>query len=817
MRKLALLLFYLCLKTTLFLPMVALSGQVSDRDSFFKETPGLSHALSDPTSLFGMVKDAVTGEPLPAATILIDQTYRGTTTNQDGMFTITPDSLPVVLIVRYIGFETERIVVDEEMAAGSIVIELQPSVTELEEVVVTGDDPGLSIMELVINRKQLWRANLRSYEAQAYTRQVLANDTSIVSISESVSIAYWDAERGRREKQIFREQTSNIGEDQNFAGVSYFPNFYDDDIVISGFRMVGITHPDALSYYRFSLVETTMMDGKPVYKISVTPRRTLQPLFEGTAWVLGREYALLEVDLRPNDVVRFPPPVQAFELSYRQQFSNYGGEFWLPVDMRIEGHIRIGMVGLQFPSIRLSQMSQISDYQVNQPLPEELFENNQLFISVTDTTRLSEPPNLARIPLSRQEEEAYATIDSTATLEKAFQPEGFLTRFIDNDDEPREARSGSRLLGSIGTVTPILGYNRVDGFRTGLSWSPPQLHPRFRLSMSGHYSFHREEWGYGLNLSQRITGNRSGRQLYLKGSYSYGTDRRINSGFYPEFSNGLVMLAGGIDYFDYFHNERIDLTAEVRRLFSIVSIETGVRFEKNRSYPEELLHNYSIFGNHSPRRVNPAIDDGTLNALFLELYVNRPSNSYGAAGRNQLTLSVENSGSLIGSDFDFTHLSGSFELRFPTFFQRRIFSNTFHLRGTAGYTFGSLPLQRFGVIDGSKSLFTPFGTLRTRRGIPYEGDRYWMVGAEHDFQSIIFERLGMQWFVEKGTGIILFVAAGETRSDRDPEHYQPMITNGIHTEAGISLNRILGVARVDAAFRIDRPGWFFGISVPRYF
>jgi hypothetical protein len=46
--------------------------------------------------------------------------------------------------------------------------------------------------------------------------------------------------------QISTTQTSNIAEGQNFAGVSYLPNFYDDDIMIAGYRMVGITHPDAL-------------------------------------------------------------------------------------------------------------------------------------------------------------------------------------------------------------------------------------------------------------------------------------------------------------------------------------------------------------------------------------------------------------------------------------------------------------------------------------------------------------------------------------------------------------------------------------------
>jgi hypothetical protein len=195
--------------------------------------------------------DGETGEGLPSATILLENTYRGTITNQDGNFQITVEQLPAILQVRYIGFETTRIEINEESDI-PVEIFLNPSVSELGEIVVTEKDPGLSIMELVIERKKLWRRNLNSYQVDAYTRQVLSNDTSIVSITESSSIAYWDDVRGHKEIQTSRTQTSNISESENFAGVSYMPNFYDDNIDIAGYNMVGITHPDAVTdYYQF--------------------------------------------------------------------------------------------------------------------------------------------------------------------------------------------------------------------------------------------------------------------------------------------------------------------------------------------------------------------------------------------------------------------------------------------------------------------------------------------------------------------------------------------------------------------------------------
>ncbi len=339
-------------------------------------------------TITGTIYDAETGETLPAANISIENSYRGTISNRNGNYSLSiPDSLlPVRVMIRYIGYESQQRVID----AGSSDrqdFRLGPSVTQMEELVVTGEDPAVRIMREVIRRKQQWRQKLLTYKAEAYTRQTLANDTSIVMITESVSTAFWDKEKGHREVLKSRQQTANIDAASNFAGVSYLPNFYDDNIEIAGFDVVGVTHPDALKFYDFKLVEQTSMDERTVYEIEVTPARKLQPLFTGTIYVLGEVYALLEVSLKPNEVVDFPQPIQDFNSFYEQQFNNYGQDFWLPVDMRIDGDIKIKMVGLEFPRIRFRQLSRITDYEVNVSLPDSLYADDDMF--AVDSTSIN--------------------------------------------------------------------------------------------------------------------------------------------------------------------------------------------------------------------------------------------------------------------------------------------------------------------------------------------------------------------------------------------------------------------------------------------
>lgn len=763
----------------------------------------------------GRIMDGETGEGLPSATILLENTYRGTITNQEGDFQITVEQLPAILQLRYIGFETTRIEIND-LSDIPVEVSLNPSVSVLGEIVVTEQDPGLSIMELVIERKKLWRRNLNSYQVDAYTRQVLSNDTSIVSITESSSIAYWDDVRGHKEIQTSRTQTSNVSESENFAGVSYMPNFYDDNIDIAGYNMVGITHPDAVKFYQFRLLETNYMDGKPVYKIEVSPRRTRQPLFVGTAWVLGRDYALLEVDLTPNEVVHFPPPIQDFNLAYRQQFSNYGGDFWLPVDMRIEGLIRIGMVGLRFPDINFRQISRLSDYQINPAIPDSVYRENDQIIRADSLIAESQIRNQEPIPLTAEEMLAYESIDSTQTLDEAFRPEGFLARMIENSEE----RERSERWGAFGKfipngLAPVWRYNRIEGHHLGLKYQRNFSQIGLRINAFSGFSFHSEYWDAGFLLSKRVvTFDRTGVDLF--GGYEFKTSTRYESNLYSVGMSSIGTFLGGQDYYDYYRNERISAGLKLRRVLPRTDVTITLQDEKHDSFEPETVFDNSLFNWHNTRRNHPEIEEGRLRSAVLEIGYNLSSQDFGFAGKRQIRLIAEVSDDVFGSDFSFGRYSVNLDWNFETFYQRRLFANTLDLHFSAGTYTGELPFQRFGAIDGSKNYFSPFGSLKTRSNLPYEGSEYWLITAEHNFRTIPFELLGIRMPVDKGWGLILFGGAGFSRASGSYP-VQPMVSDGIHTEIGVSMNSLFGIMRIDFAKRLDRPGSFIGFSVPRYF
>ena len=80
----------------------------------------------------GTVVDAETNEPLPGATVVIKGTQNGTTTDFDGLFSISGASSGDTLVISFIGFQTT-----EAVASDKMIVNLPTALNQLAEVIVT--------------------------------------------------------------------------------------------------------------------------------------------------------------------------------------------------------------------------------------------------------------------------------------------------------------------------------------------------------------------------------------------------------------------------------------------------------------------------------------------------------------------------------------------------------------------------------------------------------------------------------------------------------------------------------------------------------
>ncbi|WP_041951869.1 SusC/RagA family TonB-linked outer membrane protein [Spirosoma spitsbergense] len=105
----------------------------SDKEVFFNLKNPLLTVLSVAQPISGRVTDE-TGAPLPGANVLIKGTTNGTTTDADGKFVIDAGA-NVVLEVSYLGYNSKEVSVNGQL---SIVVQLDPNLSQLNEVVVVG-------------------------------------------------------------------------------------------------------------------------------------------------------------------------------------------------------------------------------------------------------------------------------------------------------------------------------------------------------------------------------------------------------------------------------------------------------------------------------------------------------------------------------------------------------------------------------------------------------------------------------------------------------------------------------------------------------
>jgi iron complex outermembrane recepter protein len=130
------------------------------------------HCLNAQTEIKGKVLDANTGESLPFAVIKVRGTTNGVSTDYDGTFTLSVSSLPVVLEVSLVGYESQNI--DVSSAAKPLSIKLG------DKVVLLGD--GKQVVEVVGQR----------ITEKAKSAQFTVESMDKLAIKQTASVSFYE-------------------------------------------------------------------------------------------------------------------------------------------------------------------------------------------------------------------------------------------------------------------------------------------------------------------------------------------------------------------------------------------------------------------------------------------------------------------------------------------------------------------------------------------------------------------------------------------------------------------------------------------------
>jgi len=744
----------------------------------------------------GTVTDSATGGPIAAVNIRILGTSRGTVSNADGKYRLSPGPGRHRLVFSHLAYTADTVEVDASLLPGPLDIVLRPATLYYPEVVVLAEDPALEIIRKAIANKHAWMDRLRSYRFEAYTRQVIDRDTTVASITEAFTVGWVLSGDTLRERVVRKRQTANVPMEENFAAVRRLVNFNDDRISLftmrmngerRGYTFVGPTAPDALDNYDYRLVRTRRSGGIEMYEIRMEPKTKLRPLFRGTITIADRSFAVVGVDLVPNESFTFPF-LRDIGLRYRQQFALYDSLFWMPADVRIEGGFNISVTALGIPRVGFRQVSSIYNYELNVPVPDSVLRQRTVttdsLAGVYDSTAWES--NLV-VPLTKDEVSAYRTLDSTETLEKQFRPGGVLGRL------------GGDGSGGFGSLTGMLDarYNRVEGLYLGAAREFAIAPANATLRVGAGYGFSDRRGQVAGAVTVRPAGSRD---LTVGLSGYHRSERVPDGGYFGDVVNSLTALIDKDDAPDYYRALGWSAWIETTpgRTFS-----ARFTFVSQRESPMDVAAGYSLISGGTPFRENPRAMPGNRRSMGVSFRFGREREEMDIVTTSNIEVSAEHSSpSILNSAFDYTRLSSTITWSVPTFTTDLLFPPSLRVRISGGKGFGHLPPQRAFRADSRSGVLGPFGTLRA--GLPSEaaGDALVAVAAEHNFRSLPFLLTNLPFLYENGVEFVVHgaLARGWTGGVPGP--------GGWYAEAGFGFNRVFDLARIDLTRRFREPRRF---------
>ncbi|MEL6989120.1 MAG: DUF5686 family protein, partial [Bacteroidota bacterium] len=232
-------------------------------------------SLLIPVSIFSQLQGSITdtnGEPLPFANVYVKGTSVGTSTNNDGKYTLHLDPGEYEIIYQYIGYEEINLRVEIGDTPINKDITLQEESVNIQQidVVANAEDPAYAIIRKAISKRKYYKDLVDKYEVDCYIKGVQkfldapnkvlgqevgnmggildTNRQGIVYLSESVSKLYVD--RPEKEKEIMLSSRVS-GNDNGFSWNSAREMNFDAYKATYDFdrKIVSPINASAFSYY----------------------------------------------------------------------------------------------------------------------------------------------------------------------------------------------------------------------------------------------------------------------------------------------------------------------------------------------------------------------------------------------------------------------------------------------------------------------------------------------------------------------------------------------------------------------------------------
>lgn len=281
--------------------------------------------------LRGHVTDAK-GEALPFATVFLQGTTTGTTTNASGDYAFDAPAGTHEVVCRYLGYvQTSKpatVAASDTLVINFSLREEERSKAISEVTVRAGEDPALRIIRKAIAKRQEHLDQVESFQTSTYIKGVLRTraipqkltaigvskkdmkegkeDMGLDSTGKGViylveqQADYYSQKPNKRRTVVRRVRESGDPRGLGLSSVPSVTTLYAENVRLFGGNPRGFVSPiadGAPSFYRYKLLGETVENGRIIYALSVEPKRAYEPLFRGRIYIVNDEYAFHSLDL----------------------------------------------------------------------------------------------------------------------------------------------------------------------------------------------------------------------------------------------------------------------------------------------------------------------------------------------------------------------------------------------------------------------------------------------------------------------------------------------------------------------------------------
>ncbi|MCB0699185.1 MAG: carboxypeptidase-like regulatory domain-containing protein [Chitinophagaceae bacterium] len=391
--------------------------------------------------LKGRITDAK-GEPLPFATVYVKGSTIGTAANASAEYRLPLTPGKYKINCQYIGFQ--QVVFDVEIKGDEVVahnFSLKEQALEIKNVVIkaNAEDPAYAIIRKAIKKRKFYQKQVSEFQSSIYMKTVVrnrdmpeqifgiklvgndevlaesqgggadSNNLGIMYLSEQEIDYYNDGKRARTIIRSVRESG-----DPNGLGLPEVPpvvSFYDNNVnPLWGITERGCISPiseNALLYYKYKYEGEFIQDGYTINKIKVTPRRLYEPLFQGTIYIVDKEWAIHSLDMILTKTANL---TMIDTLRIEQTYLPLKKDVWI-----IKNQVQYPTVKLFGFDIAINFIAVYDNQKVNEPIPDSLFQDKITSSYEADATDKDSSywQNKRLLPLEDDEKRDYKKKDST--------------------------------------------------------------------------------------------------------------------------------------------------------------------------------------------------------------------------------------------------------------------------------------------------------------------------------------------------------------------------------------------------------------------